>query len=192
MHRLANPTLTVIGWMAGIGAALARVLPAGRLTRQRVAFFLRANSNLYTSVRSRLIRFEYFDLLDPLPGHLARLNAPTPWSTRLMPHHRNMVRSLCEVRASSGRGLGGVLAVLQTPLAVESLSGRKGLSAAHRLEARSLAGTPPTTEQKIRGGDAEVRWITLLGGYDPALVSAAAVELGKGALVGTYRLSYCL
>ena len=43
-----------------------------------LAFFLRANSNLYTSVRSRLIRFEYFDLLDPLPGHVARLNSWQP------------------------------------------------------------------------------------------------------------------
>lgn len=63
---------------AWAGAALARVLPGGRLAAQRVAFFLRANSNLYTSVRSRLIRFEYFDLLDPLPGHLARLNTLQP------------------------------------------------------------------------------------------------------------------
>ena len=55
------------------GAVLARVLPASLLAPQRVAFFLRANSNLYTSVRSRWIRFEYFDLLDPLEQHLARL-----------------------------------------------------------------------------------------------------------------------
>jgi putative adenylate-forming enzyme len=64
------------------GAVLARTLPGsllGAVVRpQRVAFFLRANSNLYTSVRSRLMRFEYFDLLDPLPQHLARLNALRP------------------------------------------------------------------------------------------------------------------
>ncbi|MCC7361831.1 MAG: hypothetical protein IT317_20275 [Anaerolineales bacterium] len=63
---------------AWAGAALARVLPGGRLAAQRVAFFLRANSNLYRSVRSRLIRFAYFDLLDPLPAHVARLNAYQP------------------------------------------------------------------------------------------------------------------
>ena len=63
---------------AWAGAALARVLPGGRLAAQRVAFFLRANSNLYTSVQSRLIRFAYFDLLDPLPAHVARLNAYQP------------------------------------------------------------------------------------------------------------------
>lgn len=65
------------------GAVLARTLPGGLrgvLRRpQRVAFFLRANSNLYASVRSRLIGFEYFDLLDPVEQHAARLNdlAPT-------------------------------------------------------------------------------------------------------------------
>src|SRR3954467_15808798 len=31
------------------------------------------------------------------PESLASLNAPTPWSTRLMPHHRNMVRSQTRV-----------------------------------------------------------------------------------------------
>lgn len=39
--------------------------------------------------------------------YLARLNAPTPWSTRLIPHHRHMVRSQCHVlesRAPAWRG----------------------------------------------------------------------------------------
>src|SRR3569623_2443815 len=36
------------------------------------------------------------------PEYLARLNAPTPWSRKLMPHHANMVRSQCEVLESAG------------------------------------------------------------------------------------------
>src|SRR5512146_1774045 len=32
--------------------------------------------------------------------YLHRLNDPTPWSRKMMPHHLNMVRSLCQVRAS--------------------------------------------------------------------------------------------
>ena len=35
--------------------------------------------------------------------YLERLNNPTPWSLKMMPHHRNMVRSLCEVRDDLGR-----------------------------------------------------------------------------------------
>ncbi len=61
-----------------VGVLLARVLPGSLLRPQRVACFLRANSNLYTSVGSRHIRFEYFDLLEPLDQHLARLNDLRP------------------------------------------------------------------------------------------------------------------
>jgi hypothetical protein len=123
------------------------------------------------------------------PAYLERLNNPTPWSRRMMPHHRNMVRTLCEVRASTGRGLAGVLAVIRDKVALEM---RKGVSAAHLLEGRSLAGTPQTTEQKMRGGDAEAQWITLMGGYDASAVEQAARDLGGKAVVGVYRLSYCL
>ena len=31
------------------------------------------------------------------PHYLERLNQPTPWSTKLMPYHANMVRSQCRV-----------------------------------------------------------------------------------------------
>lgn len=34
--------------------------------------------------------------------YLARLNAPTPWSTKLMPHHRDMVRGQCHVLETRG------------------------------------------------------------------------------------------
>src|SRR3954468_2813885 len=39
------------------------------------------------------------------PEYLASLNRPTPWSTRLMPHHRNMVRSQARVLHSHGAGM---------------------------------------------------------------------------------------
>ena len=38
-------------------------------------------------------------------GYLARLNNPTPWSTKMMPHHRDMVRSQCRVLGSAGAAL---------------------------------------------------------------------------------------
>ena len=123
------------------------------------------------------------------PAYLERLNNPTPWSRRMMPHHRNMVRTLCEVRASAGRGLAGVLAVIRDKVSPQI---RKGVSAVHLLEGRSLAGAPQTAEQKMRGGDAEAQWITLIGGYDAAAVEQAARELGGKAVVGVYRLSYSL
>ena len=32
-------------------------------------------------------------------AYVERLNSPTPWSRKMMPHHRNMVRSLCALRS---------------------------------------------------------------------------------------------
>jgi len=127
--------------------------------------------------------------------YLERLNDPTPWSRKMMPHHRNMVRSLCEVRASFGRGVAQALATLQQEVSASSLSAlphRKGITAAHLLESQSMAGMRPTTEQKIRGGDAEAKWIVLIGGYDVDAVAAASREVAPRAAAGLYRLSFCL
>src|SRR5260370_22726399 len=45
--------------------------------------------------------------------YLERLNNPTPWSRKMMPHHRNMVRSLCRLRAAVGGGLAHALATIR-------------------------------------------------------------------------------
>ncbi len=62
---------------AWAGSILARLLPGGGA--HRIAFFLRANSNLYESLGSGRLRFEYFDLLEPLDTQIPRLRdlAPT-------------------------------------------------------------------------------------------------------------------
>jgi len=60
------------------GILLAKGLPGSLFSRWKIAFFLRANSNLYTSVQSRRIQFEYFDLLQEESLHLQRLSALTP------------------------------------------------------------------------------------------------------------------
>jgi hypothetical protein len=130
-------------------------------------------------------------------AYLDRLNAPTPWSRKLMPHHRNMVRSLCHVRASLGRGLGGWMATLRLEhglpaQALSPLPQQQGLVGAFLLEAQSMAGAPPTTEQKIRGGDVEARWVALITGYDEQAVARAANALVGDGVLGVYRLSYTL
>lgn len=48
------------------------------LKKRRVAFFLRANSNLYESVKSKLLSFHFFDLLEPLDNHVRRLDSLKP------------------------------------------------------------------------------------------------------------------
>ena len=125
-------------------------------------------------------------------AYMERLNNPTPWSQKMMPHHRNMVRSLCHVRSGYGRGLGGSMATLRLERALATLPERKGVSAAHLLQAQSMAGAPQTAEQKLRGGDAEAPWVGLIGGYDEDAVTRAANELVGDGVMGLYRLSYLL
>ncbi len=60
---------------AWTGTVLAKLLPRGVWRQERLAFFLRANSNLYESVRSGRLQFEYFDLLEPLELHIERLQS---------------------------------------------------------------------------------------------------------------------
>ena len=132
--------------------------------------------------------------------YLERLNHPTPWSTKMMPHHRNMVRSLCRVQSSFGVGLGEVMLTLtlKAQAGVELLSGfpaRKGLVAAHMLRDAGAVQGGPTTEQKIRGADQSADWIVLVNGYDIDAVALAADELNgavPGAITRIYRLAYTL
>lgn len=63
---------------AWAGAMLAKLLPEPIWRPQKIAFFLRANSNLYESVRGGKLQFEYFDLLEPIERHVKRLNAYKP------------------------------------------------------------------------------------------------------------------
>ncbi|KRG16648.1 F390 synthetase-related protein [Lederbergia galactosidilytica] len=60
------------------GVILAKLLPANIWHRQKIAFFLRANSNLYTTTQSNRIAFAFFDLLDSFTEHVERLNRLQP------------------------------------------------------------------------------------------------------------------
>ncbi len=77
------------------GAVLAKVLPRSIFGTHRIAFFLRADSNLYETVSSARIQFEFFDLLLPLEKHLERLNLFRP---TLLVAPPSMLRILAEHR----------------------------------------------------------------------------------------------
>ena len=124
--------------------------------------------------------------------YLARLNDPTPWSRKMMPHHLDMVRSLCRVQASVGGLIGGVLATLRfSPprrgarafaqwLAQEvfpPLAQRKGIAGACFLQAQPQALATRTTEQEIRGRDATADWVLLVSGYDATVVESVSDEM---------------
>lgn len=145
--------------------------------------------------------------------YLARLNAPSPWSTRLMPHHRHMVRSQCHVQVSCGAAVARhALTIRLSPaprresdlrasiarLASEMVLA-PGLVGMHLLQ-HEAPSMPVTQEQKIRGGDATADWVLVTCAYDAkALETLSDIQLREselismgaapGSLRGIYMLS---
>jgi putative adenylate-forming enzyme len=60
------------------GTMLAKILPRSIFSSYRVAFFMRANSNLYTASQGSRIQFEFYDLLKNVDEHLDRLRVQRP------------------------------------------------------------------------------------------------------------------
>jgi hypothetical protein len=128
-------------------------------------------------------------------AYLERLNNPTPWSRKMMPHHRNMVRGLCRAEASFGAALGQALLTVrfsgnpEMARELAAMPSRKGLVGAHLL--RNIAHPPAqTAEQRLRGGDAAPDWIALVSGYSAEAVAVASKALN--GVAGIYRLAYIL
>jgi hypothetical protein len=136
-----------------------------------------------------------FDVLVS-PAYLAHLNAPTPWSTKLMPHHRNMVRSQCAVEYSEGGGVAGHAVTVRlasgdgVAAKLEGLAQRPGVSGAHLLHAQRPA-IASTTEQKIRGNSDKVAdWVVVLCGYDPAVLRDVATrDFASGGVTNHHVLA---
>ena len=177
--------------------------------------FLRANrwSQCEGEGVFQLYELESYEVVSS-NAYLERLNSPTPWSTQMMPHHRNMVRSQCRVLESGGGSVAknaltvrlspasGNEQVLQQSLrgVIGQLLDRPGCVGGHLLRHE----TPPislTKEQILRGGDRTADWIFLVVGYEEdALRQLAQSELSNEALValgaqpgaqsGLYQLSY--
>jgi len=163
-----------------------------------------------------LYELEHYETLTS-KAYRDRLNAPTPWSTKMMPHHLEMVRSQCRVAASFGGGIAGSLATvrlspdagremdLKTALVevLRELPAKPGLTGAHLLLTDTPKTSSPTTEQQIRGRDAAADWIILLSGYDPDVVqktvadrlSSSALRLAnarENPTIGHYRLAFTI
>lgn len=61
-----------------VGIVMNRILKPKLFQKQKIAFFLRANSNLYTSVQSNLFEFQYFDIFRPTEALIQEVNAYQP------------------------------------------------------------------------------------------------------------------
>lgn len=123
------------------------------------------------------------------PAYVQRLNAPTPWSTKMMPHHHGMVRSQCRVLGSMGGAVAGHALTVRLAGSAESDTARDtdaigralgalvariatgpGIAGAHLLR-HDRPAIAQTTEQKIRGGDQEADWVLVTTGYDADMLT---------------------
>ena len=151
-------------------------------------------------------------------AYLQRLNNPTPWTSKMMPHYRGMRRGLCSVTGSFGFGVGHVAQLIRfKPEAgaerqmrtwlvedlMPQLPSKLGVGSVHLLEGALSA--PMTNEQRIRGGDAGVDWVIFVNGYSQdaleKLTQEMAGDLGTQSLIAhgatgidnaTYRIDYSL
>lgn len=135
-------------------------------------------------------------------AYLARLNDPTPWTSKIMPHYRNMTRGFCTAAGRGGLGLGNTALVARFKPAgdpaglrelLPGLAARPGLGGCYLFE--SAAAAPMTREQSIRGKDAGMDWVLVATGYDAEAVAAlehADLAHMEGAGFGLYRTDYAL
>jgi len=139
-------------------------------------------------------------------AYLERLNHPSEWTTKIMPHYRGMSRGFCAVAGSFGLGLGSVAALLRFRpdadaagalrqwLVAEVLPGlaaRPGLSGAHLLEGSHAPAM--THEQRLRGTDAAVDWAVVVTGYEREAVEQTdldTAQLEARGAVGAQRAVY--
>lgn len=145
--------------------------------------------------------------------YIKHLNAPSPWSMRMMPHHRHMIRSQCHVLESRGGAIARhALTIRLSPTpgqeqtlrsALSSLAGEivntPGLAGVHLLR-HQTPDIAPTREQIIRSNaDRVADWVLVVCGYDGEALDALSAERlsdaglsAMGASAGAQRATYTL
>lgn len=76
---------------AWVGTILAKMLPKKNIFGHRVALFLRANSEMYEAIDSKVIKFQYFDIIQPIETHIQKLQQYQPTILAAPPSVLNML-----------------------------------------------------------------------------------------------------
>ncbi len=131
--------------------------------------------------------------------YLDRLNAPTPWSQRIMPILGNFARGGGRRIASAGSGRGGIVAALR--LAADAWPGEDVLRAllahdrivaAHLLQTDQARTGIKTGEKGLRANDGAFDGLLLVEGLDQAALRAALAATGFAADMPLYAQIYAL
>jgi hypothetical protein len=136
--------------------------------------------------------FILYDLATPdvvgAAQYLARLNAPTPWSQRMMPRLRNFVRGGGQVLARAGIGQGGVLAMVPLPSGpaqpdeiAKAMASIDRIAAVHALVTDAAQTSIATREKGMRSEDASFAALLLVEGLDENAVRTALKRLRSAA-----------
>lgn len=147
-------------------------------------------SRVFRAMRADIIRFfilyelEAPEVLDG-PAYLARLNAPTPWSQRIMPLLGNFIRGGGVMAARAGRGEGATLAALRlenlpkdTAQLAADIAALDGIAAV-QIGVTDLARTSvPTKEKGMRKNEGVFAGLLLIEALDEG---ALRVALRKAA-----------
>jgi hypothetical protein len=120
------------------------------------------------------------------PDYLARLNAPTPWSQRIMPRLKNFVRGGGTVVASAGIGQGGFLAALPFEAAafdpaalVRELAQIDRIAAVRVLQTDTAQTSIQTREKSMRNADGSFGGLVLIEALDEPAARNAVAQLKK-------------
>ena len=148
---------------------------------------------VFHAMRADIERFFiFYELETPevLDGtaYLARLNAPTPWSQRIMPQLGNFIRGGGVVTARAGRGEGLTIAALRLerlPQAVKHLADNiaalDGIAAV-QIGATDLARTSvPTVEKGMRQNEGVFAGLLLIEALDEKSLRGALRSAGQMA-----------
>lgn len=114
------------------------------------------------------------------PAYLARLNAPTPWSQRIMPQLGNFIRGGGKLTAWAGRGEGSTIVALRLERLPENpqrladdIAALDGVAAV-QIGATDIARTSvPTVEKGMRKDEGVFAGLLLIEALDEASLRAA-------------------
>ncbi len=180
--------------------------------------FLRGRRFVAVSGEPEFFHFYETESLATLTSsaYLARLNDPTPWTQRVLPHFRNNNRTLSEVVCSAGQGTGAAMLTLRFEMdeagdgqrwlagtLFPDLVARPGIVGAHLLRGDAAASQTQTQEKAMRERPDDVAaWVAFIEGLEPHyLESLRSDELSDGAFLahrvsapdaGLYRLHFVL
>jgi hypothetical protein len=134
-----------------------------------------------------LYELESPEVLDG-PAYMARLNAPTPWSQRIMPLLGNFVRGGGVITARAGRGEGSTIAALRIEalpgnpkLLAEAIVASDGVAAV-QIGVTDLARTSVNTVEKgMRKDEGIFAGLVIIEALDEAALRGALRQATKVA-----------